>query len=112
MRRSKSPQEKKVLSLEKDRRNAYGANDKASRKRIPRAKAYVNRANRRADTVALTEATGVPDEAIDSAAEDAVEGRRRKVWRKWPDERLGRKVARSEGTDAPPSFDPSARDWH
>ncbi|WP_109509180.1 hypothetical protein [Nocardioides speluncae] len=112
MRKPKSPQEKKALSLEKDRRNAYGANDKASRKGIPRAKAFVNRANRRADTVALTEATGIPDEAIDTAAEDAVEGRRRKVWRKWPDEPLGKKLARREGTAEPPTFDPSARDWH
>jgi len=112
MRRPRSPQEKKALSLEKDRRNVYGANDKASRKRIPRAKANVNRANRRADTVALTDATGAPDEEIDAAAEDAVEGRRRKIWRKWPDEPLSRKLARREEPDAPGSFDPSARNWH
>ena len=112
MRKPKSPQEKKALSLEKDRRNAYGANDKASRKRIPRAKAYANRAHRRADTVALTGRAGVPDQKLDTAAEDAVEGRRRKVWRKWPDEPLGKELARRDGADDPSSFDTSARDLH
>lgn len=87
--RRKSPQEKKQLSLEKDGRNTYGENDKASRKNIPRAKARVNRANRRADSVALTGVIGAPDEDIDASAEDAVLGRRRKVWRKVPDRPLG-----------------------
>lgn len=38
MRRVKSPQEKKALSLVRDRRNVFGENDKASRKNIPRAR--------------------------------------------------------------------------
>jgi len=112
MRSKKSPQDKKRLSLEKDGRNAFGENDKASRKNIPRAKAKVNRANRRADTVALTDALGPPDDGIDSRVEDAVVGRKRKVWRKWPDERLGRKLARRDGADEDLPFDPSQRDWH
>lgn len=95
--RPKTPQEKKGLSLEKDRRNSYGENDKASRKNIPRAKARVNRANRRADSVALSGASGVPAGAIDDAVQDVVEGRRRKVWRKVPDEALGLKLVRRDG---------------
>ena len=43
----RSPQEKKRLSLDRDRRNTYGQNDKASRKRIPLAKAASRRALRR-----------------------------------------------------------------
>jgi len=111
MRRPKTPQEKKRLSLEKDRRNSYGENDKASRKNIPRAKSRVNRANRRGDTVALTGAIGEPDETIETDAEDAVEGRRRKVWRKWPDRPLGLILARRSGIDDLPD-DPSDRRPH
>jgi hypothetical protein len=65
MRRRLSPQEKKRMSLDKDRRNVYGENDKASRKNIPRAKARVNRVNRRLDTMALAGAIGEPDDVID-----------------------------------------------
>ncbi|NTW42827.1 MAG: hypothetical protein HGA44_23670 [Cellulomonadaceae bacterium] len=110
--RRKTPQEKKQLSLEKDRRNSYGENIKASRKAIPAAKARVNRANRRADTVALTDALGSTDEHLATTAEDAVKGRRRKVWRKVPDEPLGMKLARRQGNDGELSFDPSPRNWH
>lgn len=38
MSKVKSPKEKKRLSLERDRRNVFGENSKASRKNIPRAK--------------------------------------------------------------------------
>ena len=46
-RRRKTPQEKKVLSYQKDRRNAFGENDKASRKWIPRRKRMEARQQRR-----------------------------------------------------------------
>jgi len=45
-REPKSPQEKKTLSLQKDRRNSYGNNDKAARTAIPLRKALENRGNR------------------------------------------------------------------
>lgn len=112
MRERKSPQEKKRLSLEKDRRNAYLENDKASRKSIPLAKARVNRANRRAETVALTEALGAQDTGRAEHADDAIEGRRRKRWRKQPDEALGVKLARQQGKPPPDGFDPSKSTWH
>lgn len=108
MRRPKSPQEKKRLSLERDGRNVYGENDKASRKSIPRAKSRVNRANRRADSVALSGVIGPPDEVVDDAAEQKLLGKRRKVWRKWPDQRLGNYLKNRSGEyDLP--FDVSDR---
>ena len=97
MRRRKTPQEKKALSLSRDRRNAYGENDKASRKAIPRRKASVNRANRHQDQQALDKVLGIPDEKLDDAAEQRVLGRRRKKWRKWPDEPLGEVLKRRRG---------------
>jgi hypothetical protein len=72
----------------------------------------VNRANRRADSVALEGALGAPDEDVDTAVEDKVEGRRRKVWRKWPDEPLGRQIARREGTEDERPWDPSQWSLH
>lgn len=107
--RRRTPQEKKALSLERDGRNVYGENDKASRKNIPKAKARVNRANRRADSVALSEVEGAPDEELNTAAQDGLEGRRRKVWRKVPDQALGKKLARRDGT-TDTGFDPSRQD--
>lgn len=97
MSRPKTPQEKKRLSLEKDRRNSFGENDKASRKNIPRAKSQVNRANRRLDTTALAAGVGAPDAVVDDAVEQKVLGRRRKVWRKWPDKRLGKVLDQKRG---------------
>ena len=100
MSRVKNPQEKKRLSLDRDRRSNYGNNDKAARKAVPRRKAQVNRANRRADAVALVDAIGAPDEVVEAKVEDTVLGRRRKVWRKWPDLRLRTKVAEKLGDEA------------
>jgi hypothetical protein len=85
----KTPQEKKRLSLSKDRRNTYGENDKASRKNVRRAKARVNRADRHQDHQILDGAVGAPDDDIDDAVEQAVLGRRRKFWRKSADTPLG-----------------------
>ena len=45
--RTKTPPEKKRLSLLKDRRNTYGENDKSSRKNIPKSKALSHRKVRR-----------------------------------------------------------------
>lgn len=94
--RRKTPQEKKALSLRKDRRNTYGENDKASRKGVPLAKARVNRANRHLDKQLMDGATGVADPQAGSEVEDRVRGRRRKVWRKDPDQPLGEVLARKD----------------
>jgi hypothetical protein len=112
MRRRKTPQEKKRLSLQKDRRNVFGENDKASRKNIPRAKSKVNRANRRADSVALSGAIGPPDDAIDDAVEQKVLGKKREVWRKWPDQKLGNYLANKAGSVDVPDDESSRNPFH
>lgn len=83
--RRKTPQEKKRLSYLKDRRDAYGENDKSSRKNLPRVKAFARRSNRARESLALRAATGKPDEVRAEAAELRLLGKRRKVKRKWPD---------------------------
>jgi hypothetical protein len=55
----KSPQEKKALSYAKDRRNAYGENDKGSRRSIRRNKRVPNRADRHREHQVLALGTGV-----------------------------------------------------
>jgi hypothetical protein len=90
----RTPQDKKALSFEKDRRNAYGENDKSSRKAIPFRKRWVNKTNRHADSQALHAAEGPHDESVESAVDDRVHGRRPKRWAKTPDESLGDHLAR------------------
>lgn len=51
----KTPQEKKSLSYQKDRRNTYGENSKASRKDIPLSKALAIRAERHSQDHMLLE---------------------------------------------------------
>ena len=87
-----TPQEKKALSLARDRRNAYGANDKASRKSIPLRKRLVNRANRHLDKILLGPAVHAEADSTE-LAEAALRGRRPQMWRKSPDRPLGEHVA-------------------
>lgn len=93
--RKRSPQEKKLLSLLKDRRNLYGENDKASRKAIPLRKAMAWREERRAARSALGQAIAAPEEAADVIESDLrkdIERARR--WKKAPDAPLGEAIAR------------------
>jgi hypothetical protein len=92
---AKTPQEKKKLSLKKDRRNVYGENDKASRKGIPRAKQLGHKAERRAVQSALAPAKQVlasdieiADEVQFAAKTRTIQGKR-KSFRKTPDVSLG-----------------------
>ncbi|MGW5571769.1 hypothetical protein ACWEVD_11265 [Nocardia thailandica] len=91
MVRRRTPREKKALSYVKDRRNAYGENDKGSRKGIPLTRSRLHRADRRSDRTALTLATGVL--SLDMAERGELRvyatARRRLSWRKWPDLPLG-----------------------
>ncbi|MGW6062973.1 hypothetical protein [Streptomyces sp. NPDC055189] len=97
--RRKSPQEKKRLSYRKDRRNAYGENDKSSRKSIRRNKRASNSANRRLEHLALTQGGRSRDTADADAGADAIEQRlarrRPKSWKKFPDAPLGQVVAKA-----------------
>ena len=84
----RTPQEKKALSYEKDRRNDYGENDKASRKAIPLRKRLVNRANRHDARRLLDAATGQADSERADAAEQSALGKRPKRWKKQADKPL------------------------
>lgn len=80
-----TPQEKKALSYEKDRRNVYGENDKASRRLIPLGKSRVNRAYRRQvnDVLQGVQVAGdIGDlEMIEAKAKSIERGE----WTKYPD---------------------------
>jgi hypothetical protein len=84
MERRRSPQDKKILSYLKDRRNSYGEHDKGSRKTIPARKAWVNRTYRRA----VRQVTRTEADEIDELTRD-VAAVRRKPWKKAPDRPLG-----------------------
>lgn len=90
--RSRTPQQKKELSYAKDRRNTYGANDKASRKSIPKRKASVNKAYRQEVDSVLRQAENLRnlDETLDIG--DKVRSVGRREWKKWPDAPLGEVV--------------------
>ena len=77
-----NPRQKKEESLRHDRRNAYGENDKSSRKAIRRRKRWVNQTYRRAVRQALVYRD--PDDA-----QDGVSLVQRNPWKKVPDEALG-----------------------
>ena len=90
----KPPQEKKRLSLERDRRNDYGENAKASRKNIPRLKALSLRKERHGQNQALQAVTRAHSEDELVAAELRATSPKRRWWRKEPDVPLGKIVAR------------------
>lgn len=85
----KTPQEKKRLSYEKDRRNTYGANSKASRIGIPLAKARANRSERHTRNHVLAIAVGVENSDALAAVENLVRSTEPRDWRKFPDTSLG-----------------------
>lgn len=87
--KEKTPQEKKALSYARDRRNNYHANDKASRKLIPKRKAGVNRVYRRNVSDALKEIVGSIDLDAAAEAEHSARSIKRDDWRKTPDAPLG-----------------------
>ncbi|MEU0490105.1 hypothetical protein ABZ249_12815 [Nocardiopsis sp. NPDC006139] len=105
MARRRSPQEEKLLSYTRDRRNRYGENDKASRKGVPRAKSRVSRRNRRAEAVALSGGRTTADLDAGADVQERVERNRRARWAKAPDVplatevlyKMGRRSARGDG---------------
>jgi len=84
----KSPQEKKRLSLLKDRRNTYGENSKASRKAIPRHKKAQRRATRRIEKQVLS-AGSHPEIELGDAVNVRLASHQTWVWKKTPDTPLG-----------------------
>jgi hypothetical protein len=89
----KDQTEKKRLSIELDRRNTYGENDKAGRKSIPRAKQRQHKNERRSAAQALKPVSGnISEDEIVGAellAKVKVTVSKRKGFKKKPDEPLG-----------------------
>jgi hypothetical protein len=88
----KSPQEKKTASLDHDRRNTYGENDKSSRKNIPKSKQLSHQAERKAANQPLGKLRTAVSEDDEAAVElesrvRAIE-KRRNGFRKRPDASL------------------------
>ena len=89
-----TPQQKKRLSYEKDRRNTRDGSDKAARKLIPKSKALDIRSERHAQDIALAKSLRSHEEDTLLAVELKVRSTKPRQWRKSPDERLGQILAR------------------
>lgn len=89
----KNPEEKKLFSLSRDRRNRYGENSKASRKSIQRGKQRRHMDERRTVGEVLNRLKGDVQEDEASAAELQAKTRivdsERRGFRKKPDTPLG-----------------------
>ena len=92
--KKRTPQEKKKLSYERDRRNVYGRSPHASRKAIPLHKALRNRANRHNENQQVDYQGPVPDEDLGDQLESLLPKRAPKEWEKYPDAPLGEVVAK------------------
>lgn len=90
----RTPQEKKKLSYERDRRNVYGRAPHASRKLIPLNKALRNRANRHYENQQVDYQGPVPDEDIADELESLIHRRAPREWEKYPDAPLGEVIAK------------------
>jgi len=96
--RRKSPQDKKELSLQRDRRNTYGENAKSSRKNIPRSKQRSHQQMRHAANSPLQSIKGQVSE--DFAIEIELKSRTNAIqksrtrFKKHPDKPLGQVLER------------------
>lgn len=90
---TKSPQDKKRLSLERDRRNDYGENAKSSRKNIPLSRALSHRSIRKDQNQSLRGALVAATEEQLTEAELRSTETKPQWWRKHPDAPLGEVVA-------------------
>lgn len=97
MKRRRTPQEKKQLSYQKDCRNSYRENSKASRKAIPFRRRNVHKSYRKAIkqnlSVSLSSQTDI-DTIIQVDLQ--VKEVKRKRWRKSPDTPLGNYIHRQQ----------------
>jgi len=104
MSSTKSPQVKKKLSLERDRRNTYGSNAKSSRKNITKSKELSRRATRRAAVVSLARAKGTDpnDEivAVEASMRSTLTKKSRSAFVKVPDKPLGAVLKEKTKTSA------------
>jgi hypothetical protein len=89
-----TPQEKKELSYERDRRNVYGNAPHAARKLIPLRKAQRNRANRHSQNQELKYQGPAPDPDLADELESLIHQRAPKEWEKYPDAPLREVIAK------------------
>jgi hypothetical protein len=92
--KKRTPQEKKKLSYDRDRRNVYGRSPHASRKAIPLHKALRNRANRHYQNQQIDYQGPAPDENLADELESQLQQRAPREWEKYPDAPLREVVAR------------------
>jgi hypothetical protein len=96
----KSPEQKKRLSLERDRRNTYGENSKSIRKNIAKGKQRQRMDERRAVAQVLGQPKGQVDDDkaanAESEARVAIADSRNRGFKKVPDQPLGAVLARKK----------------
>src|SRR5580704_1553311 len=91
--RRRTPQEKKGLSLQKDRRNVYGESPHGARKAIPLRKKLRNRANRHQQDSKLPSAPAQVAQDQADEIESSVRRKAPKRWDKSPDAALAEVIA-------------------
>ena len=91
--RRRTPEEKKLLSYERDRRNTYGESPHGARKAIPANKTFQNRANRHAANQQIDYQGPTPDDDFADNLESQANHKAPHNWRKLPDKPLGEVVA-------------------
>jgi hypothetical protein len=97
-----TPQEKKRLSLKKDRRNVFGEAPHGARKSIPLRKKLANRANRHQQEARLPSGPLALDADQADEIESAVRAKAPMVWEKYPDAPLGEVIAEKQRKRATP----------
>jgi hypothetical protein len=103
--RQRTPQEKKSLSLAKDRRNVYGEAPHGARKSIPLRKKLRNRANRHNQESKLP-STPAPSDVIEAEEIDSsIHNKTPQHWNKYPDAPLGEVIAKKQWRRATPESD-------
>ncbi len=92
--RRRTPQDKKQLSLEKDRRNVYGESPHGARKSIPLRKKLRNRANRHQQESQLPASPAQLEESEGDRIESSMRLKAPKTWHKASDASLGTVITR------------------
>ena len=100
--RERTPQEKKNLSLAKDRRNVYGEALHAARKNIPLRKKLRNRANRHKQESKLPSEPAQLNADEADQIESSMHDKAPQYWDKYSDAPLGEVIARKQWRRATP----------
>ena len=92
----RTPQEKKALSYQRDRRNSYGESPHGARKSIPKQKALRNRANRHEQNRPLNLLGHALSEDVADEVESRIHHRAPREWQKYPDAPLAEVISRKQ----------------